>query len=161
MSSSNNLTVTPSGDREIVLTRTFNAPRSLVFEAITKPELLKQWLLGPPGWTMSECENDLKVGGTFRYVWRDAEGKEMAMCGEYREVAPPERIVRTERFEFGCEPQAGEQLGTLTLTEEQGQTFMKVTVEFPSREARDGTIASGMEHGATVTYDRLAELLAR
>ena len=161
MSSNARLTVIPSGDREIVLTLTFNAPQSLVFEALAQPELLKQWLLGPPGWTMTECENDLTVGGTFRYVWRDAEGKEMAMCGAYREVAPPERIVRTERFEFGCEPQAGEQLGTLTLTEEQGQTFMTVTVEFPSREARDGTIASGMEQGATATYDRLAELLTR
>lgn len=161
MSAKNTLTVTTLGDRGLVIERTFNAPRAIVFEALTQPELLKRWLLGPPGWTMTECESDLTVGGNFRHVWRHSDGKQMAMCGQYREIVPPERIVRTERFEFGCDPQAGEQLSTLTLTEEDGHTRMTITVAFPSQEARDGAIASGMERGAAASYDRLAEVIAR
>src|SRR5260370_42350691 len=109
------LTVTPPTGREIVMTRVFDAPRSLVFEAMAQPELLKRWLLGPPGWSMVVCENDLKVGGAFRHVWRRADGTEMAMRGVYREVVPPERIVRTESFDLGCDAQSGEQLATLLL----------------------------------------------
>jgi uncharacterized protein YndB with AHSA1/START domain len=160
MSDNNTLTVTASGDREIVIERTFNAPRALVFEALTQPELLKRWLLGPPGWTMTECESDLTVGGNFRHIWQHGDGNQLAMCGQYREIVPPERIVRTERFEVGCEPQAGEQLATLVLTEHNAHTLMTIIVVFPSKEARDGAIASGMEHGAAASYDRLAEVIA-
>src|SRR6185295_8096447 len=88
------LKVTKPTDRQIVLMRDFDAPRRLVFDAMTRPEMLKRWLTGPPGWTMVECENDLKVGGAFRHVWRAKDGKEMAMRGVYREVVPPERVVR-------------------------------------------------------------------
>jgi uncharacterized protein YndB with AHSA1/START domain len=116
----NTLKVTTPTDREIVMTRVFDAPRKIVFEALSKPELLQRWLLGPPGWSMVVCENDLKVGGVFRHVWRKVDGREMAMRGVYREVVPPERIVRTESFEFGCDSQAGEQVGTLVLTEQGG-----------------------------------------
>jgi uncharacterized protein YndB with AHSA1/START domain len=106
------LKVTTPTDREIVMTRVLDAPRSLVFDAMTRPELLKRWLLGPPGWSMVVCESDLKVGGVFRHVWRRTDGSEMAMHGVYREVVPPERIVRTESFEFGCAAQSGEQIAT-------------------------------------------------
>jgi uncharacterized protein len=155
------LTVTTPTDREIVMTRDFDAPRALVFDAMSKPELLKRWLLGPPGWSMVECENDLKVGGAFLHVWRRDDGAEMSMRGVYREVVPPERIVRTESFAFGCDGQAGEQVATLVLTEQDGKTALTLTVLFPSKEARDATIASGMERGVAASYERLAEMLAR
>jgi uncharacterized protein YndB with AHSA1/START domain len=104
MNDTGSLKVTTPTDREIVITRVFDAPRALVFDAMSKSELLKRWLLGPPGWAMVDCENDLKVGGAFRHVWRKADGAEMAMRGVYREVVRPERIVRTEIFELGCGP---------------------------------------------------------
>jgi uncharacterized protein YndB with AHSA1/START domain len=159
MQSANKLQITTPSDREIVITRAFDAPRSLVFDAMAKCELIQRWLLGPPGWSMVEWTNDLKVGGTFRHAWRNADGAEMTMHGVYREVVPPERIVRTEVFEMGGNAQIGEQVATLVLAEQDGRTALTVTVLFPSREARDATIASGMERGVAASYDRLAALL--
>jgi uncharacterized protein YndB with AHSA1/START domain len=160
MKNPDTLKVTTPTDREIVLTRVFDAPRSLVFEAMTNPEYVRRWLLGPPGWSMILCNIDLRVGGTYRYVWRNVDGSEMAMRGVYREIVPPERIVHTEQFEFGCEAQAGEALATAVLTEQAGRTTLTCTVLAPSKEARDAVIASGMEHGAAASYDRLADVLA-
>ena len=154
------LKITTPTDREIVITRDFNAPRSLVWDTMTRPELLKRWLLGPPGWEMTACEDDARVGGTFRWAWRGPDGAQLAMHGVYREVAPPERVVRTESFDTGCPGQAGEQLGTLVLTEKGGKTTLTLTLLYPSKEARDATIASGMERGMAAGYDRLDELLA-
>jgi uncharacterized protein YndB with AHSA1/START domain len=154
------LQVTTPGEREIVLTRVVDAPRHLVFDAMTRPELLRRWLLGPPGWSMVVCEVDLRVGGTFRHTWRSADGKDLSMHGVFREVLPPERIVRTESFDLGCDSQAGEQLATAVLGEQGGKTTVTITVLYPSKEARDATLASGMEHGVAAGYDRLAELLA-
>lgn len=154
------LTVTTPTDREVLITRTFDAPRRLVFEAMAKPELLKRWLFGPPGWAMTVCEDDLRVGGTFRWAWTGPAGEALAMHGVYREVVPPERVVRTETFDVGCVPQAGEQLATMVLTEEGGKTRMTLTVLYPSKEARDGAIASGMDQGMAAGYNRLDELLA-
>jgi uncharacterized protein YndB with AHSA1/START domain len=155
------LQITTPTDREILITREFNAPRNLVFEAMSKPELLLRWLSGPPGWSMVECENDMKVGGAYRHVWHGPEGAEMSMYGVYREVVPPERIVRTETFAFGCDAQAGEQLATLTLTELGAKTQLEVTVLYPSKEARDAAKASGMERGVAASYDRLEEMLTQ
>jgi uncharacterized protein YndB with AHSA1/START domain len=160
MQNAGTLKVTTPTDREIVLTRVFDAPRRLVFDALTKPELLKRWLVGPPGWSMVVCEIDLKVGGSYRYAWRNADGTEMGMHGVYREIIPPERIVNTETFDFGCDAQSGEAVGTAILTERDGRTTLTTTVLYPSKEARDATIASGMEHGVAAGYDRLAEILA-
>src|SRR5262245_32787352 len=126
--STGNLKVTTPTDREIVMTREFDAPRHLVFEAMCKPELLQRWLIGTTGWSMIVCERDLRVGGAFRHVWRGPDGTEMAMRGVYREIVPPERIVRTESFEFGCDGQAGEQLGTLVLSDQRGKTMLTLTV---------------------------------
>jgi uncharacterized protein YndB with AHSA1/START domain len=156
----NTLKVTTPTDREIVMTRVFDAPRGLVFDAMARPELLQRWLAGPPGWSMTACEVDLKAGGAFRHVWRGPGGEEMRMHGVIREVVPPERIVRTETFDVGCEAQAGEQLGTLALTERGGKTTLTLTVLYPSKEARDAALASGMEHGVAAGYDRLDGLLA-
>jgi uncharacterized protein YndB with AHSA1/START domain len=154
------LKVTTPTDREIVLTRVFDAPRRLVFDAMSRPELLRRWLLGPPGWEMTVCEMDLKVGGSFVHAWRNADGTEMRMHGVHREVIPPERVVRTETFDFGCDAQAGEQLATAVLTEQDGKTTLTITVLYPSKEARDATVASGMEHGVAAGFDRLQALLA-
>ncbi len=155
MKNSGTLKVTTPGEREIVMTRVFEASRNLVFDAMNKPELLKRWLLGPPGWSMVVCEIDLKEGGVFRHVWRRTDGTEMGMSGVYREIVPPERIVRTELFD----DYPGESLATVVLTEQGGRTTLTLTVLYPSKEARDATIASGMEQGVAASYDRLAELL--
>jgi len=102
------LKLTTPSDREIVMTRVFDAPRKLVFDAHIKPDLVKRWLLGPPGWSMLVCEIDLRVGGEYRYVWkRDSDGTEMGMGGVYREIAAPERLVTTERFDEAWYPGGG------------------------------------------------------
>jgi uncharacterized protein YndB with AHSA1/START domain len=157
---SENLKIEAVGEREIVITRVFDAPRHLVFRAMTEPELVKRWQLGPPGWTMPVCEIDFKVGGKFQYVWRSVDGMEMKMSGVYREIVPNERIVNTGTFEFGCTHQAGEQIGTAVLVEENGRTTLTSTIVYPSKEARDGTMASGMDKGVAASYDRLEELVA-
>jgi uncharacterized protein YndB with AHSA1/START domain len=154
-----NLKVTTPSDREIVMTRVFDAPRALVYDAHTKPELVKRWLLGPPGWSMPVCEIDLRVGGKYRYVWRqDSDGTEMGMGGVYREIRAPERLVTTERFDQSWYP--GEGVGTLVLVEQGGRTTLTNTMLYESREARDAVLKSGMEKGVAASYDRLAELLA-
>src|SRR5262249_17199269 len=153
------LTITTSGDREIVLTRVFDAPRRLVFDAMTKPELVKRWLLGPPGWSMVVCDIDLRVGGAYRYVWRHVDGKEMGMGGIHREVVPPERIVCTQLFDDDWT--GGEGGGTLVLTERDGKTTLTNTILYSSKEARDNVLMTPMEQGMAAGYDRLAELLAQ
>jgi uncharacterized protein YndB with AHSA1/START domain len=159
MNSPASVKITTPSDREIVITRVLDAPRRMVFEAMNRPEHLKHWLLGPPGWTMTACENDPKAGGKFRYAWRNVDGSEMAMSGVYREVVPNERIVRTERFDMGCDNQAGEQVATMVLTEASGRTTVTITVLFPTKEARDGLLASGMEAGMNASYARLDEVV--
>jgi uncharacterized protein YndB with AHSA1/START domain len=149
------LKVTTPTDREIVLTRVFDAPRHLVFEAFSKPELLKRWF-GPRGWSLVVCEVDLKVGGGFRFVLRGPDGKEMGMRGVYREIAPPERSVHMESFD----DYPGESQVTAVFVEQGGKTTLTATVLYRSQEVRDAVIKSGMEHGAAESYDRLAELLA-
>ncbi len=153
------LKVAARGDRELVMTREFAAPRALVFDAFTRPELVKRWLLGPPGWSMPVCEIDLRVGGKYRYVWRDdRQGTEMGMGGVYREIVVPERLVATERFDQSWYP--GEAVGTIVLGEQRGRTTLTQTLLYESRAARDVVLKSPMETGAAASYDRLAELLA-
>jgi len=126
------------------MTRVFDAPRRMVFDAFTKPELVKQWLLGPPGWTMPVCEIDLRVGGAYRYVWRNAKGKEMGMGGIYREIVPHERLVCTELFDQAWYP--GEALVTTTLVEQGGRTTLTSTMLYVS--PRDPRQCSQVRHGA-------------
>ncbi len=159
-----NLQVTTPNDTDILLTRMFDAPRELVWDAIMKPELLKRWMQGPPGWTTIACENDVRVGGSFRYEWSGPGGESLAMTGEYIEVQSPRRVVRTERFHMGEGVPPMEQHGTLELTPEPGnprRTRFTLTLRFPTREARDGMLASGMSEGAEASYAKLDELLAR
>ena len=153
------LKITPSGDRELVMTRDFDAPRKLVYDAHTKPELVRQWLLGPPGWTMPVCEMDVRVGGKYRWVWKsERDGTTMGMGGVYRDVNAPERIVSTEKFDEAWYP--GESLNTLVLVEKAGQTTLTQTMRYESREAREAVVKSGMEKGVAASYDRLEDVLA-
>ncbi|HUJ39690.1 MAG TPA: SRPBCC family protein [Candidatus Acidoferrales bacterium] len=159
MNPSGTFTITTSGEREIIMTREFNAPRKMVFETLTKPEYVKRWLLGPEGWTMPICEIDLRVGGTYRYVWRHtAKGTEMGLHGVFREIAPPERLVHTEQFDQPWYP--GEAVVTYTLKERDGRTTMTCAMLYDSRETRDTVLKSGMERGVMVSYDRLDQILS-
>jgi uncharacterized protein YndB with AHSA1/START domain len=145
-------------DREIVITRIFDAPRQLVFDAHTKPELLKRWLNGAPGWTLAICEVDLKVGGAYRYVWRGPNGEERGMGGIHREVVPPERIVNTQLFDQDWT--GGEVVGTLVFTESNGQTTLTNTLVYSSKETRDAVLKTPMDKGMSIGYDELEALLA-
>ena len=148
------LNVTTPSDREIAMTRTFDAPRTRVFECFTVPALVRRWLLGPDGWTMPVCEIDFRVGGAWRYVWRNADGREMSMSGEYREIAPPSRIVHVERF------MGGEAIVTTLFAEHAGKTMSTMTMLFASAQARDGALKSGMERGVEASYRRLEGILS-
>jgi uncharacterized protein YndB with AHSA1/START domain len=152
------LQITTPTEREIVMSRIFDAPRNLVFEAWTKPELLKRWLGVRGGWSMVVCEVDLRVGGAYRFVWRGPDGAEMGMGGVYREIAPPERLVATESFDDPWYP--GEALDTTVLVEEGGKTTVTTTVVYESEEIRDAVLESGMARGVAESYDMLAEYLA-
>jgi len=158
MKTAGSLTITTPSDREIAMTREFEAPRRLVFEAWTTPDLLKRWLGVFGGWSLAVCEVDLRPGGRFRYVWRKAGGTEMTMRGVYREVAPPERIVTTETFDDPW--YEGEAVGTVVFTDRNGRTTLTQTVSYSSREVRDGVLATPMETGVAASYDKLAEVLA-
>ncbi len=138
-------------DLEIRATRTFRAPRELVFDAWTSPEHLPHWMTGPPGWTMPVCEIDLRPGGAWRFVWRKDDGTEMEMSGVYDEITRPERVVNTESW--GCE--WPDTLNTLVLTEADGYTTAVMTTLYPSLEARDLALGSGMKEGMTMSFDRL------
>jgi uncharacterized protein YndB with AHSA1/START domain len=148
--------VTTPSDREIRVVRILNAPATLVWDAHTKPELLRRWMLGPPGWSMPVCEVDLRVGGAYRYRWRsDDDGTEFGSSGEHREVVPFERIVTSERME-GFD---GEAINTMTFVEQGGRTVVTIDMLFASKEARDGALQSGMSDGMAMGYDRLDEIL--
>ena len=159
MKNTGTLKVTTLTEREIVMTRVFDAPRRLVFDALTKPELLKRWFFGPPGWSLAVCEVALQVGDAYRYVWRGPDGTEMGMRGVCLEFVPPERIVATEKFDQPWYP--GEATATTVLVEQGGRTTLTLTVRYESREARDAVLKTPMEHGVAIGYDRLAEMLEK
>jgi uncharacterized protein YndB with AHSA1/START domain len=149
--------VTTPSAQEIRLTRLFDAPRQLVFDAMTKPEHVKRWWgrLGE-GYSVPVCEVDLRVGGKWCFVNRHPEG-EATFRGEYREITPPGRLVFTETMDPYPEP--GSEV-TAVFTEEGGKTRLTATVRYPSQEVRDMVLGTGMARGAGISYDRLADLLA-
>lgn len=155
MKNTGTLQVTLPSDSEICLTRVFDAPRELVFDAFSKPEILKRWF-GPRGFTLDVCEVDHRVGGGFRFILAGPGGHRMGMRGVYREIVRPERSVHMESFD----DYPGESQVTAVFTEEAGKTTMRATIKYPSQEVRDIVIKTGMEHGAAESYDRLAEVLA-
>ena len=150
------LAITTPSAREVVMTRTFDAPRALVFEALTTPAVLARWLQAP-GRSMEVCEIDLRPGGAYRMIWRGPGRKDVGTHGVYRQVVAPERIVQTEEW---LDWDAGETVVTTVLIEEQGRTMLTATSLFPSQAVRDSVLKSGMEPNATETYHRLASVLA-
>lgn len=155
--STGTLTLTTPTEHEIVLTRVFDAPRSRVFDALTRPDLLVRWH-GPRGWSLVVCEVDLKPRGAYRFVRRrSANGADLGMGGVYREVVPPERLVQTERFDRPWYP--GEAVITTVLEERDGRTTLTATQRYQSRAARDLVLGSPMEDRVAESYDKLAKLL--
>ena len=152
------LQITTPSDRELAMIRSFDAPCGLVWDAWTKPELLKQWLGVRGGWTFAVCEVDLKVGGKYRYVWRGPSGAEMGMGGVFREVAKPERLVATEKFDESW--YEGDAMDTTTFVERGGQTTVTTTVKYASKAVRDAVLKSPMESGVAESYNKLDEVLA-
>lgn len=153
------LEVSLPSDREVRVIRSFNAPRELVWDAHTKPELLQKWCLGPPGWSMTVCEMDVRVGGSYRWRWRsDSDGKEFGFFGKFTEVDRPTQLAHEENYDPGDVggPMSSEPaLIRNELQEKDGVTTMVVTMLFPSKEARDGAVGSGMTDGMELGYVRL------
>ncbi len=175
------LTVTTQGEREVAITREFDAPRHLVFEALTTPELLRRWLIGPPGWAMTECEVNARVGGAYRYAWRHTDGSAMGMRGICTEVVPPELLVAKERFDEAWFERArgvqdaklldslrpglerfdpGETVVSQRLAERGGKTTLNMTIRYDSPETRDMALKTPMARGMEAGYGKLDELLA-
>jgi uncharacterized protein YndB with AHSA1/START domain len=160
--------VTMPSDREVLVVRSFNAPRALVYRAYSEPALVQRWMLGPPGWTMPVCEMDVRVGGAYRWRWRSEDGsQEFGFFGVFREVEPGVRTVHTEIFDAGTTGQnmgGGEAVITTTLTEEAGVTTVTTVMDFGSKAARDTAMATGMTDGMEQSYqllDRLIESLGK
>lgn len=154
-----NMQLSTPGDREIVMSRVFNAPKHLVYEAFTKPELLKRWLGVHNGWKLTLCEIDLRPGGKYRYGWEGRENMKMSMGGVYSEVVTNERIVATEAFDEPWYP--GGAVGTTTFVEQAGKTTMTMTMTYASKEAREAVLKTPMEQGMAMGLDTLANLLAK
>lgn len=142
-------------DRELIITREFNAPRELVWEAWTSAEHIPNWMLGPEGWSMPKCELDLRVGGAWHFVWRNANGKEMEMHGRYIEIKPPESVSTTESW-GGDWP---ETINNFIFTEQSGKTTITLIVHYPSKQARDTAMQTGMTKGLEMSFQRLEALL--
>ena len=152
------LTITTPSDREVAFSRVFNAPRRLVFDAYTKCEYLRKWLGVIPDWSWDVCKIDLKVGGSYRYVWRSVSGTVMGMGGVYREIVTNERIVATEKFDESW--YEGEALDTTTFVESEGKTTLTIVVKYGSKEIRDNVLESDAAGGMNAGFDNLEVLLA-
>jgi uncharacterized protein YndB with AHSA1/START domain len=156
--------VTMPSEREVRVARSFRAPRILVYRAFTEPDLVRRWMLGPPGWSMPVCEMDVRVGGRYQWRWRsDADGSEFGFTGTFREVQPPSRLVHTEAYDpggVGGGYPGKDALVTTAFTEETGVTTMTTLIDFGSKEARDAAVATGMTDGMEQSYQLLDRVLA-
>jgi uncharacterized protein YndB with AHSA1/START domain len=154
--------VTQPSDREVRVVRSFNAPRQLVWEAHTKPELVTKWMLGPPGWTMPVCEMDVRAGGSYRWRWRSEEdGKEFGFFGKFIEVNAPSKMAHEEYFDpgdVGGAMPTDPAIITSTFEESNGVTTLTVSMLFVSKEARDAAVSTGMTDGMEMGYARLDEM---
>ena len=158
MTGPSTLAVAARGDREIVITRDFDAPRNLVFRAFTEPPLMRRWLYGPDNWEMTRCDVDLRVGGAYRYEWRDQDGNTMGAGGNFLEVSPPACIVATERFDDPWYP--GENRITQEFAEHASRTTLTMTMLYETTEARDMVLQSGMDAGLEAGYARVEAIVA-
>ncbi|MCZ8155321.1 MAG: SRPBCC family protein [Leptospira sp.] len=158
MNPSNPLQLRTPSDKEIYWTREFHAPNKLVFDSMTKPDLIRRWLLGPEGWSMPVCKVDLRVRGRYRYVWSHPERGEMGVGGVFKEINAPTKLVNTERFDQSWYP--GEAIGTVILEEKNGKTILHSTMLYESKTARDTVLESKIELGLSLGYSRLVAVLA-
>ena len=157
----NRLQISTPTDTTIVLTRTFDAPRRLVWEAMFTPARMRRWMLPPPGWTMTVCECEPRVGGALRLAWKDADADPvMTLEGVFTEVVVHERIVHTETMALGAGQIVGSLLETHEFAEHGGVTTMRITQAYASKDERDGAIASGMDQGMEAGYVQLDAVLA-
>jgi uncharacterized protein YndB with AHSA1/START domain len=156
------LQVSTPTDTTIVLTRTFNAPRRLVWEAMFTPAKMRRWMLPPPGWILTTCECEARVGGALKLVWKSADADPaMTLQGAFTEVVLHERIVHTETMVLGSGQTIGSQVETHEFAEKGGVTTMRITQTYDSKEARDGAVESGMEEGMECGYKQLDAVLAQ
>jgi uncharacterized protein YndB with AHSA1/START domain len=159
MKISDTFQVTMPSDTEVRVTREFDAPRAAVWAAHTQPELLKRWLTGPPGWSLTRCELDLRAGGKAHYEWKGPDGNGFGLDQRILEAAPPSRFVAEERFDMGGGVPMPTQHATLVLEESGGRTQMTLTLRYADKAARDGALASGMDQGMAAGYDQLDRVL--
>jgi uncharacterized protein YndB with AHSA1/START domain len=150
------LALMTEGDETIVLTRAFAASPQAVYRAHTEPALLRQWMLGPPGWSMPICLIDLRPGGSFRFGWTNGQGGDFSITGEFQELTPFRRIVHVERMHLP-DPTPDNHVVT-TFEAHDGGTVMTVRMTLPDGKARAAMLATGMEHGMAASYDRLAAM---
>ena len=153
----NKLEITLPSDREIVITRSFDAPRDLVWDCYTQPALVRRWLLGPPGWEMTTCEIDLRVGGAWRWELVGPGGQKMGLGGIYQEIIPFERLVSSEKFDESW--YEGEAVSSITLVESNGVTTLTMTILYASKEVRDAVLKTPMAEGVGAGLEKLADIL--
>ncbi|HVZ93178.1 MAG TPA: SRPBCC domain-containing protein [Phycisphaerales bacterium] len=159
---SHGLQISTPTDTTIVLTRTFNAPRRLVWEAMFTPDKMRRWMLPPPGWTTTRCECEARAGGALKLAWKNEESDPfMTLEGVFTEVVPHERATHTETMALGSGQVIGSLVETHEFAEKGGVTTMRITQVYDSKEARDGAIASGMDQGMEAGYKQLDALLAQ
>ncbi len=156
MTTSRTATVELPQDDQILITRDFDAPKHLVYQAYTTPDLVRQWWHAKRG-RMTTCEIDLRVGGKWRYAMVTDDGLEVAFHGEYREIVPNERLVSTEVYEGAPNADDHPAVDTLTLTEREGRTRLTILMQLDGKESRDAVIASGMEAGLQDALDLLEQ----
>lgn len=154
---SGTLQISLPSDCEILMTRVFDAPRRLVFDALTRADLLRRWFGGPPGWQLDVCEIDARVGGKYRYAWSNTDGNLMGMGGTILEFVAPERMVATEQFDEAW--YEGEGVSSVVLSEDAGRTTLRLTVRYESKAVRDHVLSFPATSGVEMQYDRLAEWL--
>ena len=155
MNLSDTFQVTLPSDTEILVKREFDAPREAVFSAHTKPELLERWMTGPPGWSLTRCDLDLRAGGSAHYEWKGVDGSGFGLRQTIHEFVPPSRMVTTERFEMGEGAPMGVQYVTLEFADAGERTHMTMTLRYDDKASRDGALASGMDKGMAASYDKL------
>jgi uncharacterized protein YndB with AHSA1/START domain len=156
------LQITTPTDTTIVLTRSFQAPRRLVWEAMTSPDKMKRWMLPPPGLTLSTCEVEPRAGGTLRLAWKSADADPvMTLHGEWTEFSPHDRMVHTETMTLGSGEILVSLVETHEFTETGGATHMRITQTYKSKADRDGALAGGMDEGMEACYRQLDALVAR
>ena len=159
---SKGLQISTPTDSTIVLTRTFNAPRRLVWEATFTPDKMRRWMLPPPGWTMTVCECDARVGGALTVAWKSDEADPaMTLRGVFTEVVEQERVVHTEMMVLGSGETIGKLVETHEFAEKDNVTTMRITQVYDSKEARDGAMGSGMDEGMEACYERLEALITQ